>query len=126
VLNSGSGGQGVTVKNGYFSVNLGSITTLVGVDLTNRPMAVHERGRYPNQPAAVPHLLTKLFAGRGDAADEAAVERGVCRECGSANTCTSCILQARQARPEYDYAIANSVVGLTVKRTSARLHKRWW
>ncbi len=116
-LNNAS--NGVTVKNGYFSVNLGSITTLVGIDL-NQPvlwLSTNIAGGANTTSSCTPfssctpdgEMLPMRRIGSAVYAVNA----------GSANTCITCILQAPTSTAQNTITpTVNSVVGLTVKGTS--------
>jgi len=113
-------GNGVTVKNGYFSVNLGSITSLVGIDL-NQPV-LWLSTNIAGSPNSTSVTCTPFSACTGDGEMLPMRRMGsavYAVNAGTANTCLTCILQAPTSTAQNTIApLVNSVVALTVKATT--------
>jgi fibronectin-binding autotransporter adhesin len=113
--------NGVTVKNGYFSVNLGSITTLVGIDLNQPVLWLSMNVAGGANATSVSCTPFSGCTGDGEMLPMKRISSAVYAvNAGSANTCTSCILQAPTSTAQNTIAPATSaVVGLTVNGTTS-------
>jgi len=114
-------GNGVTVKNGYFSVNLGTITTLVGIDLNQQVLWLSTNIAGTPNTTSVTCTPFSSCTGDGEMLPMRRIGSAVYAvNAGSANTCITCILQAPTSTAQNTIAplLANSVVALTVKATT--------